>query len=58
MKEIKIRLTKDLICHIDNYVGAGFYLNRAEFILDAVKSFINKIKLKQAVKEDIDWALN
>jgi putative addiction module CopG family antidote len=60
MEAIPAKMTPRLINEIDEIVQDGLYSNRSEFIRDAVRDMVRKMKterLEQAIKEDISWGL-
>ena len=60
MEAIPAKLTPKLIQEIDDIIREGWYANRSEFIRDAIRDTIKKMKaerLETAIKEDIKWGL-
>jgi Arc/MetJ-type ribon-helix-helix transcriptional regulator len=60
MEVIPTKLTKKLETEMDALIDEGWYASRSEFIRDAVRERIKKMKaerLESAIKEDVRWGL-
>ena len=60
MEAIPAKITSKLIQEMDEIIKEGWYANRSEFIRDAVRESIKKMKaerLEAAIKEDVKWGL-
>ena len=60
MEVIPTKLTKKLEAEMDAIIQEGWYASRSEFIRDAVRDMIKKMKaerLETAIKEDVKWGL-
>ena len=60
MEVIPTKLTKKLEIEMDAIIEEGWYASRSEFIRDAVRDMIKKMKaerLESAIKEDVKWGL-
>jgi Arc/MetJ-type ribon-helix-helix transcriptional regulator len=61
MQVIPTKLTKKLEVEMDAIVSEGWYASRSEFMRDAVRELIKKMKaerMETAIKEDIQWGLH
>lgn len=61
METVNAKLTKKLIFEADELIKEGWYANKSEFIRDAVRALIKKLKaerLESAIQEDILWGLH
>lgn len=61
METIPAKITPKLSEAMDELIKDGWYANRSEFIRDAVRDKIAKIKaerLETAIKEDVRWGLH
>jgi len=61
METIPAKITTKLQQEIDEIIKEGWYANRSDFIRDAVRDKISRIKaerLEAAIKEDVRWGLN
>lgn len=60
MEVIPTKLTKRLELEMDAIIQEGWYANRSEFIRDAVREMVRKMKaerLEAAIKDDVKWGL-
>ena len=60
LEAIPAKITSKLIQEMDEIIKEGWYANRSEFIRDAVRESIKKMKaerLEAAIKEDVKWGL-
>lgn len=60
MEVIPTKLTKRLELEMDVIIKEGWYANRSEFIRNAVREMIKKMKaerLEAAIKDDVQWGL-
>lgn len=60
MEAVPAKLTKKLELEMDAIIEEGWYANRSEFIRDAVREMIRRVKaerLETAIKEDVKWGL-
>ena len=60
MEAVPAKLTKKLELEMDAIIDEGWYVNRSEFIRDAIREMIHKIKaerLETAIKNDVQWGL-
>lgn len=60
MKTIPAKITERLELEMEQIIKQGWYANKSEFIRDAIRQAIQKIKLEEleaAIKEDIAWGL-
>jgi len=60
MEVVPTKLTKKIEEEMDSIVKEGWYSNRSEFIRDAIRAMIRKIKaerMEAAIKEDVIWGL-
>ncbi len=61
METVPAKLTARLTREIDELVEEGWYASRSEAIRDAVRELIERkkmVRLKKAVREDIEWGLH
>tara|TARA_Y100000034_G_scaffold122197_1_gene167366 strand:+ start:474 stop:668 length:195 start_codon:yes stop_codon:yes gene_type:complete len=61
MKGISAKMTSRLLDEMDEIIEEGWYANRSEFIRDAVRDSIKRLKvqrLEAAIKADIKWGLH
>lgn len=57
---IPTKITPRLVEEMDIVIEEGWYANRSEFIRDAIRNQIRKMKLERIeaeIKEDIQWGL-
>ena len=60
MEAIPAKLTPKLLQEMDEIVDEGWYANRSEFIRNAIRDMIKKMKaerIEAAIKEDVNWGL-
>ena len=60
MEAIPAKITPRLVQEIDDIIKEGWYANRSEFIRDALRTMVRKLKaqrLEAAIKEDVKWGL-
>ncbi|MBI2632625.1 ribbon-helix-helix protein, CopG family [Candidatus Pacearchaeota archaeon] len=60
MEAIPAKITPKLIDEMDTLIREGWYANRSEFIREAIRDTIKKLKaerLEAAIKEDVKWGL-
>ncbi len=60
MDTVPTKLTEKLVAEIEALIKEGWYANKSEFIRDAVRELIKKLKVERiasAIKEDIAWGL-
>ncbi len=60
MKTIPAKITPRLELEMDEIIKEGWYANKSEFIRQAIREMIQKIKidkLEKAIKEDVEWGL-
>jgi Arc/MetJ-type ribon-helix-helix transcriptional regulator len=60
MAVVPAKLTEKLVIEIEAIIKDGWYSNKSEFIRDAVREMIKKLKaerLASAIKEDVAWGL-
>ncbi len=60
MQAIPAKITPKLAEEMDAIIKEGWYANRSEFIRDALREMIKKMKaerLEAAIKEDVHWGL-
>ena len=60
MEAIPAKITPLLLQEMDEIIEEGWYANRSEFIRDAVRETIRRLKaerLEAAVKSDVKWGL-
>lgn len=60
METVPTKLTRKLVTDIEEIIQEGWYANKSEFVRDAVRELIKKLKserLALAIKEDITWGL-
>jgi len=61
MEAIPAKLTPKLLQEMDQIVEDGWYANRSEFIRNAIREMIKKMKaerIEAAIKEDVTWGLH
>ncbi|HLC84688.1 MAG TPA: ribbon-helix-helix domain-containing protein [Candidatus Nanoarchaeia archaeon] len=61
MEVIPTKITPRLVEEIDEIIHEGWYANRSEFIRDAVRDMIKRLKadrLEAAIKADVRWGLH
>ena len=59
-KTIPAKITPRLELEMNEIIKEGWYANKSEFIRQAIREMINKIKidkLEKAIKEDVEWGL-
>ena len=57
---IPAKITPKLLAEMDELVKEGWYANRSEFVRDAIRDMLRKLKLQKlesAIKNDIQWGL-
>ncbi|MEK6960159.1 MAG: ribbon-helix-helix domain-containing protein [Nanoarchaeota archaeon] len=57
---IPAKVTGRLAAEMDEIIEEGWYANRSEFVRDAIRGLVRKVKLERleaAVKEDVKWGL-
>ena len=60
MKTIPAKITPRLELEMNEIIKDGWYANKSEFIRQAIREMIKKIKidkLEKAIKEDVEWGL-
>ncbi len=60
MEAVPAKITPRILEEMDEIIHEGWYANRSEFIRDALREMIRKLKaqrLETAIKEDITWGL-
>ncbi|MBI2499600.1 transcriptional regulator [Candidatus Woesearchaeota archaeon] len=60
MKTIPAKITPRLELEMNEIIKEGWYANKSEFIRQAIREMIKKIKidkLEKAIKEDVEWGL-
>ncbi len=61
MEAIPAKITPRLLEEMDEIIKEGWYANRSEFIRDAVRETVKKMKaerLEAAIKADVQWGLH
>ena len=61
MEAVPAKITSTLLKEMDDIIKEGWYANRSEFIRDAVRASVRKLKserLEAAIKEDVEWGLH
>ena len=60
MEAIPAKMTPRILQEMDAIIHDGWYANRSEFIRNAVREMIKKMKserLEAAIKDDVKWGL-
>jgi len=60
METVPAKLTKKLVLEIESIIEDGWYANKSEFIRDAVRELIDRLKthrLESVIKSDVAWGL-
>ena len=60
MKTIPAKITPRLELEMNEIIKEGWYANKSEFIRQAIREMITKIKrdkLEKAIKEDVEWGM-
>ncbi|MBI5347028.1 MAG: ribbon-helix-helix protein, CopG family [Candidatus Aenigmarchaeota archaeon] len=60
MKSIPAKITEKLEMEMDEIIEEGWYASRSEFIRDAIREMVRKMKIERletAIEEDIKWGL-
>ena len=60
MESIPAKITPKLVEEMDEIIKEGYYANRSEFIRNAIRDAIKKMKaerIEAAIKEDVKWGL-
>ena len=61
MKTIPAKITPKLEMEMEEIIKEGWYASRSDFIRDAIRELIRKIKiekLEDSIKEDVKWGLH
>lgn len=61
METVPAKITQKLENEMDLIIEEGWYANRSEFIRDAIREMVRKIKaerLETVIKEDVKWGLH
>lgn len=60
LQMVPTKMTKRILTEMEELIKQGWYVNKSEFIRDAVRELVKKLKVAQlesAIKEDIAWGL-
>jgi len=60
MEAVPAKITGRLLDEMDEIIEEGWYANRSEFIRDAVREMVHRLKaerLEAALKDDVKWGL-
>lgn len=60
MKTIPAKITPRLEMAIEEIIKEGWYASKSDFIRDAIRELIRKIKverLEASIKDDVQWGL-
>ena len=60
MKTVPAKITPRLEMEIEEIIKEGWYASKSDFIRDAIRGLIRKIKIERleaSIKEDAQWGL-